>query len=178
MRALRLPSRGCAPRMRGMALVEALAALLIVTLGLISLAGLMLKGLQNDHAAQLRTQAVNIVADMLERIRANPMAGAAYACSTHGGGASERGCAATVSSAGRNCTAAELAEDDLARWQTTARIALPLTDDVCAANVMYAGAGAHGEPARYEVSVSWNERGGAATSTARSEILITPWGAP
>lgn len=58
--------------MRGMSLVEVLVALVVLSVGLLGIAQLLVYGMRTSHAALLRTQAVNLVADMAERIRANP----------------------------------------------------------------------------------------------------------
>ena len=104
-------------RNTGMSLIECLVALLVLTIGLMGMASLMLQGLRSGYLALIRTQAVNLVSDMGERIRANPGAAGAYDCATYTGGPSEQGCAPTDSASGTNCSSAQLAQDDLARWQ-------------------------------------------------------------
>ena len=107
-------------------MVEALVAALIVAIGLMGVAGLIVESLQNGHGALLRTQAVNLVSDMQERIRANPLGADAYDCAQYASGPSLLGCAPSgASPGGVNCTARELAEDDLAEWQNAAKRALP-----------------------------------------------------
>ena len=160
---------------RGLSLVECLIALLILTIGLVGMARLIIEGLRNGHLALLRTQAVNLVSDMIERIRANPAAGGAYNCASYGGGPSEHDCAPTDSASASSCSPAQLAEDDLARWQSTARTALPLLgDDACAANVVYTAPSGASEPAQYQVSVSWNEPGVTAPVVHQSDLVVSP----
>jgi type IV pilus assembly protein PilV len=158
----------------GMSLIEVLVALAVVSVGMIGIASLVLHGLRAGHTALLRTQAVNLVSDMQERIRANPGAGGAYDCAAYPGGPSERNCApgAGVPQAS-SCTPSELAEDDLARWQNAARGALPFTGaDPCEANVVYVPPSAPDALSRYRVSVSWPQRGGGAPAVYRSDILL------
>jgi type IV pilus assembly protein PilV len=135
-------------------------------------ATLILDGLRNAHLALLRTQAVNLVSDMIERIRANPAAGSAYECATYTAGPTEHGCATTDAALGTACTPDELAEDDMARWQSAAREALPQSDDACAASVSYAAAAAAGDAARYRVSVSWLARGELQPLTYTSDLFL------
>jgi type IV pilus assembly protein PilV len=161
-------------RARGLTLVECLIALVVLSMGLLGMAGLIIQGLRGGHGALLRTQAVNLVTDMAERIRANPAAGGAYDCSRYASGPTTRNCAPTDSTAGTNCTTTELAEDDLARWQQAARTFLPLGPDSCAANVEYAASPASDEPARFRVSVTWLERGEPLPSAYRSDLLLVP----
>lgn len=161
-------------RVGGVSLVETLVAVLIVAIGLVGVAGLILKSLRNGHEALLRTQVVNLVTDMEERIRANPVAGAAYECAAYPGGPSSRNCAPSgLANPGANCTSRELAEDDLAQWQSAVRLALPTVGTgTCEANVVYTAAAGSGEPARYRVSVSWLQRGEPLPLSYQSELLL------
>ncbi|HVY81705.1 MAG TPA: type IV pilus modification protein PilV [Steroidobacteraceae bacterium] len=161
-------------RARGLTLIECMIALVVLAIGLLGMAGLILRGLRAGHDALLRTQAVNLVTDMAERIRANPAAAGAYDCASYTGAPRAQECASTETAAGANCTASELAEDDLARWQDAARAALPLAQATCAANVEYTAASAIDAPARYRVSVSWIERGEPELATYSSDLLLVP----
>jgi type IV pilus modification protein PilV len=159
-------------RERGLTLVECLIALVVLSIGLIGMARLMLEGLRNGHGALLRTQAVNLVTDMAERIRANPSARGAYECASYAGVPSTHRCAPTDAAAGTNCSAVELAEDDLARWLAAASVTLPLASGMCAANVEYTAPSKPNEPERFHISVSWIERGEPSPATYRSELLV------
>ena len=158
----------------GMSLVECLVALVVLSVGLMGMARLMIQGLSRGHQALVRTQAVNLVSDMSERIRANPGAEGAYECARYAGAPSERNCVSTGASSGSDCTPEELAEDDLARWQSAARMVLPLDGELCAANVSYTSSQQTAEPSRYRVSVSWNEAGEAAPLVYESDLLLVP----
>src|SRR5262245_51189046 len=155
----------------GFSMVEALIAVLIVAIGLMGVAGLIVESVKNGHGALLRTQAVNLVSDMQERIRANPLGGDAYDCARYSSGPSLLGCTALGSMpAAAKCSARELAEDDLAEWQRAVRRALPsIMPSFCAADVRYAGGDAT-QPARYTVSVSWQQRN--EPLSYQSELLV------
>lgn len=56
----------------GFTMIEMLIALLVLSVGLIGLAALQGRGQQFNHAAYVRTQAVFIAYDIMDRIRANP----------------------------------------------------------------------------------------------------------
>jgi len=58
-------------RVRGFTLVEALVALLALSIGLLGLAGLQLAGLRANMSASWRSQATYLAYDILDRIRAN-----------------------------------------------------------------------------------------------------------
>jgi type IV pilus assembly protein PilV len=156
--------------MLGASLIEVLVALGVLSIGLLGIAHVLVHGMRASHSALLRTQAVSLVADMAERIRANPLGAGAYDCASYASGPALRDCAATDSmTAPANCTAAELAEDDLARWQDAVRSALPVTEGVCAGDVQY-------EPGaivdRFRVSLTWQDAGGLQPLSDHAEVVI------
>ncbi len=59
---------------RGFTLIEVLVAVVILSVGLLGLAGLQISGLRNNQEAYLRSQATIIAQDILERMRANRVA--------------------------------------------------------------------------------------------------------
>jgi len=156
----------------GFTLVEALVALVVLSVGLLGFGHLTLSALRESSLALGRTRAVYLLSDMLERIRANPDAEDAYDCASYVGGPKERGCAPSGAPA-RLCTARELAEDDLARWQALARDALPLAGPgICDANVAYLAATSDDAPARYRIELSWTERGSSTPITLAQELAV------
>jgi len=159
----------------GFSLVEALVALLVLSIGMLGIAGLFVESVRNSRTALLRTQAITLVGDMAERIRANASARAAYDIDNYGGEPAERDCAPTAASAGENCSMAALAEDDLARWIAAVRAALPaLGEAPPQAEVRYFPPGAAGAPERYLITVAWLEPGEDEPFTYRSDVLIVP----
>lgn len=133
-------------RQRGITMVESLVALVVLSVGLLGIAGLYVTSLRTGRTAMLRTQAVSLVSDMGDRIRANGRAQAAYDLASYGGAPAEHDCVVNA-----NCSAAELAEDDLARW--IARVDATMPGPV--ANVEYFGVA--GQPDRYRITLSWQE---------------------
>ena len=57
--------------MQGMTLVEVMVALVILSVGLLGLAGLQIHGLRGTSGSNSRVQAVFIISDMAERMHAN-----------------------------------------------------------------------------------------------------------
>ena len=104
----------------GFSIVEALAALVVLSVGMLGIAALYVESLRAGRTAVCRTQAVNLAADMADRIRANRAvpdgwllaAGAAPATHNCVGG-------------GVTCTPEDLAEDDQASWLDAIRSQLP-----------------------------------------------------
>ena len=141
---------------RGFTLVEAMVALIVLAVGLLGIAALYVESLSASRSALLRTQAVNLAADMADRIRANRAASVAYAAGTADGGTENLACETTA-----GCAAAELAGHDIFRWKATGTNLLPgfqgeidFTDAV---------------PDVYVITVSWTEPEGAATYALRIE---------
>jgi len=144
-----------------------------LSVGLLGVGQLMLVGLQTGGSALMRTQAVSLLSDMMERIRANPAARDAYDCATYSPAPTERGCAPSGVPAVQ-CTAHELAEDDLARWQQHARQTLPLRSlGPCDANVRYFADAVEPGVARYEVELTWYERGQDSPASLVGVLLVT-----
>lgn len=108
-------------RQRGVSIVEALVALVVISVGMLGIAGLYLSSLQAGRSAKLRTQAVNLAASIADRIRANREAGANYDTATYGGAPAVQSCNAAA------CTSAKLAQDDLAIWIADLKASLPGT---------------------------------------------------
>jgi type IV pilus assembly protein PilV len=164
-------------RQRGLSLVESLVALLVLSIGMLGIAGLFVESVRSSRSALLRTQAVNLVGDMADRIRANVTARASYDTSAYGGAPEPQDCAPSPESAGGNCTLAQLAEDDLARWVDAVRAALPTLDDTPpVTTVRYFAPGAAGVPERYQITVSWLEPGEPQPLQYSSDVLILPRG--
>ena len=172
-----MPVSRRARRQHGVSLVESLVALVVFSIGMLGIAGLFVETVKSGRTALLRTQAVNLVGDMGDRIRANATARGAYATAAYGGAPAIQDCAPSVDGPGGNCSLTQLAEDDLARWMAAVRIALPtLGDTAPTAEVRYTPPAAAGAPERFQVSVSWLEPGANALLTYRSDVLIVPRG--
>lgn len=134
------------PAQRGFSIVEAMVALLVLSVGMLGIAGLYVTTLRASGSALFRTHAVNFAADMADRIRANPTAGNAY-----GGAAANNNCAGGVV----DCSPAQLAADDLFRWQQQIAAILPDDGDVNTPQATVTVAGAN--PRSYTIRVSWVE---------------------
>ncbi len=59
---------------RGITMIEVLVTMIILSIGLLGLAGLQLTGMRSVNSASLRTQATVLINDITERMRANPVA--------------------------------------------------------------------------------------------------------
>lgn len=141
-------------RARGFSLVEVLVALLVISIGMLGLAALYVETLRMNRTAIYRTQAVNLAADMAERIRANAAAGVAYAGAGADSGCNEGGAAAVA------CTPAQMAAQDVFDWQQATAALLP--NGTAVLGFVAAGAGT---PNVYTLTITWTEVSQAADLT-------------
>lgn len=127
----------------GFTLVEVLIALIVLSVGMLGIAGLYVHSMQAGRTSMFRHHAVTLAGDVAERIRANPRAGAVYA-----GPGNNNQCVA----ADRNCTSEEMAQHDIFTWSQQAGDTLP--DG--AVSIVYNGGLI---PPEYRITVSWSEAG-------------------
>lgn len=138
-------------RARGITMVESLVALVIISVGMLGIAGLYLASLQAGRAANLRMQAVNLASEMADRIRANRDARIAYVL------AAGTLPAAVTCSGATDCTPVQLAQSDQNIWVTAIRAALPGAIATGGSIAFTDNAGPM--PERYEITVTWKEAG-------------------
>jgi type IV pilus assembly protein PilV len=127
----------------GFSLVEAMVSLVILSVGMIGMAALQAHGLGAGRTALFRTQAVNLAADMADRVRANRLGGLAYNNAAHNNHCDQGG--------GTSCAPALMAAHDL--WVWTAQVAQQLPGGVGTVAV------AAGTPPIYTIRVTWQEVG-------------------
>lgn len=130
----------------GFTLIEAMVSLVVLSVGMIGIAALYAQGLGAGRTAQFRTQAVNLVGDMAERIRANRRGLAAY-----GGPAANSGCD-PQNGGGIDCTPAQMAAHDLFAWNQLVQQALPNGQSLIQVNPVAV-------PPSYTIQVTWDEVG-------------------
>lgn len=131
----------------GFNLVEVLIALIILSVGMLGIAGLYVQSLQAGRTSMFRHHAVTLAGDVADRIRANAGAGDTYQAA----GANNNCIGGTV-----NCSADEMAAEDIRLWQEQALATLPAGD----VNVVRDGALT---PPEYTITVSWEEPGETQT---------------
>lgn len=155
-------------RQSGTTLMEVLVSLLVLSFGMLGMAGVQGVSLRGNQAAYYRTMATTLSVDMVERMRANivgiddgdydDIAGAATAnCFTATG-----------------CSSAQLAAQDIFDWSASVVAALPLgasavcldstpTDGTAGAN------GCDGAGSIYAIKLWWDDdRDGTADQAFRT----------
>ena len=130
-------------KIRGFTLVEVLIALVIMSVGMLGIAGLYVHSMQAGRTSVFRHHAVTLAGDIADRIRANPRAAAAY-----GLAGANNNCV----NGGIDCTLAEMAANDIFLWDQQAADTLPSgTVAVVFNNGVL--------PPTYQITVSWVEPG-------------------
>lgn len=156
----------------GFTLLEALIALLVLSVGLLGLAALQARGIAFGHDAYVRSQATMLAYDMIDRMRMrglNGVSGAAIVAALDryidaGTTADDCADAATWESA--------VIEDEYACWQRAIQLALPSGSATIART---AGAGTTTNPNddTYQIVITWRDRGPEAGGDANAEKTQT-----
>jgi type IV pilus assembly protein PilV len=143
----------------GFSLVEVLVAMVVMAVGLLGIAGLYVEGLRAGRTSLYRTTAVTLAADMADRIRANALAGDAYAGAGPG---ADGGCVAGAD----DCDPATMAADDWFHWRTDLAERMP---DGTEAELTVVDA----PPLRtYAIEIRWPEPGQAEPSVYRLQVQL------
>jgi type IV pilus assembly protein PilV len=147
-------SPAVSPKQTGFALIEALIAVLVLSIGLIGLAALQTVSLKMSHGAYLRSQATMLASEIADSMRVNRGAAASYA-GTYA--------AVTCNSSNVRATSGTIASADLGEWRNRLACLLP------GGNAIIATSGT-----RATITVIWDETrygGDSATSFAFSTDL-------
>ncbi len=120
-------------------------SLVVLSVGMLGIAALFSQGLSAGRTAHYRTRAVNLIADLADRIRANRPGQAAYA-----GAAADNSCDPT--GAPVDCTPPQMAAHDLFDWNQQVQQILPNGQWQIVFNPATL-------PPTYTIQVSWVEVG-------------------
>lgn len=131
-------------RQNGFSLVEVLITLVIMSVGMLGIAGLYVQSMQAGRTSMFRHHAVTLAGDVADRIRANPRATAAY---TDANGENKNCVTGNI-----DCNPADMAANDIFMWKAQAADTLPGGDVTI---VLDDGV----VPPSYSITVSWTEPG-------------------
>ncbi len=144
---------------RGYSLIEALIALVVLSVGLLGAAIMLLESLRAQGDAMRAVAVTHLARDMAERIRANAGASESYGDSP---GGSAPGCEA-------GCDRAQLAAADLVHFREAALALLPAGST---ATVEYAPAIGPAAPHRFVITLRWRNRD--ADDNAVTLLVLAP----
>jgi type IV pilus assembly protein PilV len=128
---------------RGFTLIEALIAMVVMSVGMLGIAGLYLQTLQAGRTSQFRTQAVTLAGDIADRIRSNRTAGPSYT-----GAGADNGCDSGI----LDCDTHQMAAHDIFLWDRQATRTLP-------GGAVQVALDQATIPWTYTITVSWDEAG-------------------
>jgi type IV pilus assembly protein PilV len=134
---------------RGFSLIESLAALVVLSVGMLGIAAQFVEGLKASRTAVYRTAAVQLASDMMERIRANPGAEDDYEL------------AAAISTDCINglvdCDETAIARTDILVWETEVGLRMPagVATSIVVTDTIFGAASTNS----YNVTLSWPEPG-------------------
>ena len=153
-------------RMRGVSIVEVLVALVIISVGMLGIAGLYLSSLQASRSANLRLQAVNLATDMADLIRANKKGMPNYkATATQKGTAHD--CTKTA------CSPKDLAENDIYNLKIAISAALPANANGTLTYTDVAVVDPKRPPPDIcEILITWREAGSDVDSTYKTTVEL------
>lgn len=142
-------------KIRGFTLIEVLIALIIMSVGMLGIAGLYVHSMQAGRTSVLRHNAVTLAGDIADRIRANPTAGPAY-----GLAGANNNCVA----GGVNCTVPQMAANDIFLWDQQAAATLPNGQ----VNIVFNNGVV---PPTYQITITWTEPGEVLNYTITIPVL-------
>ncbi|MGD8325172.1 MAG: type IV pilus modification protein PilV [Gammaproteobacteria bacterium] len=139
-----IPKAKPVPFSAGFTLIEVMVALAVVSIGMLGIASLYTQALGAARTTQYRSQAINLLSDMADRIRGNRLGDLSYA-----GAAADNNCDL---SGGATCTPAQMAAHDLFTWGAQVQALLP-------AGAWNLARNAADTPPSYTITVTWDEVG-------------------
>jgi type IV pilus assembly protein PilV len=154
-------------RQKGVSIVEALVAVVILSVGMLGIAGLYLESIRANRSALSRTTSVQLVNDMADRIRANRGGLDEYELDAGSPPSGGEDCAAAA------CSPAELALFDKVRWHESVVANLPNGPDGNTpprTSIVYTAATAD-TPAGYVVMAEWLEAGNTEFLSTTVEVM-------
>ncbi len=107
-------------RQAGFTLIEVMIAVLVLSIGLLGLAGLQVAALQNNQSAFMRSQATALAYDLADRMRSN-IDGVNGGFYVPANAAATASCLTTT-----GCSVQAMAEHDLAEWNQLITANLPM----------------------------------------------------
>ena len=146
-------------RQTGFSLVEVLITLVIMSVGMLGIAGLYVQSMQAGRTSMFRHHAVTLAGDVADRIRANPTADIAYTAPV----GVDNNCVL----GGVDCTPVQMAANDILLWKDQAANTLP-GGDVTIVLTPEAGL----VPPTYQITVSWTEPGQVPAPTYTITIPV------
>lgn len=155
-------------RSRGFSLLEVMIALLVLSVGLLGLAGLQTFSLKFNHQSYERTQATLLIYDVMDRILSNPLAAQAGNFDSVPASSLASAYPSATSCQTTGCSTSALANYDINAWKTqleTSKVLAQGTGSITRLNP--------GDLAGciYDITVTWVENDITMTQTMRIRTI-------
>lgn len=173
----------------GMTLIEVLVVLIIISIGLLGVAGLQVATVKQTNNAGLRSQALVLMQDMVERIRANPDGVSSNAESIVDSdvviGSYNKipnspfpTTGVSACSGGTGCSSGQIALNDLFSWSQMLKNGLPVSDATLKANTFVCldsnsadGVPCDGSGSVIVIQVAWDEINSIDDATVQTMMM-------
>ena len=144
---------------QGFSIIEVLISVLVISIGLLGMAGLQTTGIQQSHNSYLKTQASMLAYDMADRMRSNLQGVADGRYNSIDSSSSPVGSEPTCVTDGNPCTAQQMAQSDVYNWtnpdaEGSIGATLPLGQGMVA-----------NDSGVFTITVLWDENRTGATGT-------------
>lgn len=160
---------------KGVTLVESLVAIVVMALGILGILGVQMRTLNDTQTGVRRAQAIRLISDLSERIKAHPDArgiASSYVINWDSTlSAPTTSCNIGSGFPATSCSGADIATHDLYQWIAGVRAALPLGD----ARVFISSSDIN----QLGIMIAWreNERareGDSSADTSAFKAIFTP----
>ena len=131
----------------GFSMVEILVTILIISLAVLGSAGLQVQALKTNQGGQFRNQAVFLLNDMVERMKANKV----YSVSASSVPGYDTTLATTTDCGVTSCSPTQLAAYDVTQWGASIAAVLPQGTGTVTQTTT-------GNPSSYTVTINWVDR--------------------
>jgi type IV pilus assembly protein PilV len=157
-------------KQRGIALIEAMVAIIVAALGVLAVLAVQLRTLADSSTTVRRAQAIRLIEDLSERLKVHPNALQDLASSKYKSGWKATLTTPDPDCGNAACNAAQLTAYDLVQWKTTVQTVLPAGD----ANVFLAsGEGTNSNRRLLGVMISWRENERSTAGEYKDSIDVT-----
>jgi type IV pilus assembly protein PilV len=141
----------------GASMIEVLVSLIVLSTGILGMAGLQSESINNSKSSYYKTQATMLISDLSSRMRANG-AGAAAKHYVYSGETKRYSTTGTVCDEG--CNASELAKSDLDEWIEKVKQSLPKSEVAISKD-------ASGEV--YQLTLYWKDAGSTGVDLCEAD---------
>lgn len=162
-------------KQKGFSILEVLVAIIVLSVGLLGVAGLVGNSVRLNHQSYTRSQAAYLASNMTDRMRGNTLA--VIAGDYDGAGYNGTGPAAPDCDAADPCDPEDLADRDTSIWGAMLASTLAQGSGTIACAINPPPGGLVGRPTvngTCQVTVFWNEATSSGSTPYRFDLVFQP----